>query len=276
MAHKSKKKRSSRRTVEANRVSIPGASPPPAPPQVVGSLPAPESRYRYVLRLLGWFLGLSAGLIVLGLFAQEIPQAREAIRWLIYRRGYPYPQAILFSALAVTAAVVVPGGLKALARLEKLPELLRLILDRLAGAAPRSNHPAGWVLFSSSLVFFLIFLFLPTCFSPGAALVSFDIFEGGSLVKHVFPEETVAYAPSRFVEIEAKLEMNLFNLSSPPVNCEWTTHTGDGRMLQATNCKISYQTGSDERIDPVVVSITQRSCSAYSLGRHFFSFSKSE
>ncbi|HEY3473669.1 MAG TPA: hypothetical protein VGK56_03615 [Anaerolineales bacterium] len=271
MAHKSRKKRSSHRTVEANRVSNPQASPPGV------TLPEGSGKRRLsVPPLLLWFLGLSTTLIVIGLLAQDIPQAREGIRWLIYRRGYPYPQAILFSALAVTASVAVPGGLKALAGLEKLPEILRLILTRLAGAAPGSRHPVWGILFFISLVSFLVFLYLPTCFSPEAILVSFDIFEGGRPVSHVSPGEMVAYAPSRFVEIEAKLEMNLFNLSAPPVNCEWTTHTGDGRLIQATNCKINYQTGSDERLDPVVVSITQRSCSSNSLGHHSFFLSKSE
>jgi hypothetical protein len=275
MAHKSKKKRSPRRTVEAKPVTNPGVWPPPAPPEVVSSPPVPASRYKYVLPLLGWFVGLSAGLIVIGLLTQDIAQPREWIRWLIYRRGYPYWQAVLFSALAVTASVAVPGGLKALAGLQKLPEILRLILDRLAGAAPGSRHPIWGVFFFFSLVLFLGSLYLPRCLSPNEVLVSFDIFENGGLVRHASPGEAVPYAPSRFIEIEAKLEANLFNLPAPRVTCEWS-HTGDGRSIQATNCKLNYQTGIDDRVDPVVVGITQRSCSSYSLGRHSFSLSKSE
>jgi hypothetical protein len=171
--------------------------------------------------------------------------------------------------------VAVPGGLKALAGLQKLPEILRLILDRLAGAAPGSSHPIWGVFFFFFLVFFLGSLYLPRCLSPNEVLVSFDIFENGSLVRHASLRETVASAPSRFVEIEAKLEANLFNLPAPRVTCEWT-HTGDGRLIGATNCKLNYQTGSDERIDSVVVGITQRSCSSNSLGYHSFSLSKSE
>src|SRR5687767_1927199 len=99
---------SSHGTVHANSVQSPDPLTAPVDPQVRVDQPGSGSRSLHLLRLLFWFLGISVGLIVIGSLIQDIPQLSNAIRWLIYRRGYPYFQAITLSALVVTASVVVP------------------------------------------------------------------------------------------------------------------------------------------------------------------------
>jgi hypothetical protein len=116
----------------------------------------------------------------------------------------------------------------------------------------------------------------PRCLLSDEILVSFDIFENGNLVRHVSPGEKVVYAPARYLDIEAKLEANLYNLPPPHITCDWATYAGDGRLVQGTNCKINYQTGSDERSDPVVVNITQNGCPSSGYHSFFLSLSKTQ
>jgi hypothetical protein len=208
-----------------------------------------------------WLLGLSAGLIFVGSRLQDMSQTLEAMRWLIYRLGYPYFQAITLAALVVTISVVLVDVIKTPVNVEGLPLPLRLLWKLMLIIASGYKNNCLWTGLSLlSLTAFAASLSFPRCLSSDVVLVSFDIWDNGSLVRHLSPGETLVYAPARFIEIEAKLEANLFNLPPPRVTCEWVTHTGDGRLIQATNCKINYQTGSDERSDPVVVTITQHGC----------------
>ncbi len=142
-----------------------------------------RDRRIYLLSILLWFLGLAAGLISVCLLIQDIPQPLDAVRWLIYRRGYPYFQAITFSALVITASVVIPDVLKALVDIEKLPGIVRFILDRLSRVASGyTNNPLWTTSLFLSLIAFISFLYLPKCLSSNAILVSFDILDNGSLV----------------------------------------------------------------------------------------------
>lgn len=277
---KSNKKRTSHRVVDASQVTDPHSLTTQVLSQAEVGGEVSRKRRIFLSPILMWFLGLSAGLILVGLWVQDIPQPGGPIRWLIYRRGYPYFQSISLSALLVAASVVIPSA--ALAQLEKIDpnhwiaRLLLILLERLQKLSSVYRSNRFWkVLFGLSVASFVASLWFPQCLSPKAILVSFDIFENGSLVRHVFPGETIVYDPARYIEIEAKVEANLFNLPSPRVTCEWTTSTGDGRLLQGTNCKINYQTGSDGRSDPVVVSIIQNGCPA-SFGFHSFFVSKAE
>ena len=208
-----------------------------------------------------WFLGLSASLSAAGFVVQDIPLLSYPLRWLVYRLAYPYFQAITFAALLVTGSIVLVDVIKTPINVEGSPWPLRLLWKLMLIIASGYKNNCLWTGLSLlSLTAFAASLSFPRCLSSDVVLVSFDIWDNGSLVRHLSPGETLVYAPARFIEIEAKLEANLFNLPPPRVTCEWVTHTGDGRLIQATNCKINYQTGSDERSDPVVVTITQHGC----------------
>ena len=267
---------SSHGMVPANAVQSPDPLAAPVEPQVRIDQPSSASRLLHLLSLLLWFLGLSVGLIVIGSLIQDLPQLSNAIRWLIYRRGYPYFQAITLSALVVTASVVVPSAMEQVVSIDKVHWIIRIVLKFLLKISSGYRSNAFWtVLLFASLVSFISSLGFPRCLLQQDVLVSFEIVEGGSLVGEVSPQQTIFYLPSSFVEIEAKLEANLFNLPPPRVNCEWVTSTGDGRLMQGTNCKINYQTGSDERSDPLSVSMTQSGCAA-PVGYYSFFISKSE
>ena len=267
---------SSQGTVHANPVQSTDPLIAPVDPQVRINQPGSGSQWLHLLRLLFWFLGISVGLIVIGSLIQDIPQLSNAIRWLIYRRGYPYFQAITLSALVVTASVVVPSALDQIVSIDDVHSIIRIVLKFLLKISSGYRSNAFWTaLLFVSLLSFIVSLGFPRCLLQQDVLVSFELVEGGSLVREVFPGETISYAPSRYTEIEAKLEANLFNLPPPRINCEWVTSTGDGRLIQGTNCKINYQTGSDERSDPLSVRITQSGCAA-PVGYYSFFLSTSE
>jgi len=229
-----------------------------------------RDRKYYAWRVLSWLLGISISLIVAGSFIQNISQPSDAIRWLIYRRGYPYFQAITFSALVVTSAIVLHHFIKEIVVDDKVPWMIRVLLKLLSDIFPEQNNGGVWrILLVFSIVSFIFSISFPRCLSSGAILVSFDIIDNGVLIAHISPGEPVLHDPGSYIDIEAKLEANLFNLAPPQVICKWATYTGDGRLVQSTNCKINYQTGIDRNPDPVVVNITQKGC-ASSLGYYSF------
>jgi len=224
----------------------------------------------YAWSALGWILAFSIVLIVVGLIIQDINQPSDIIRWLIYRRGYPYFQAVSFSILVVTSAVVLRNWIMKLLKGEKAPYLVDIFLKLLPYISPQQKNSIVWIiLLGFSFVFFISSFFFPRCFAPDVILVSFDIYDNGNLIVHLSPGETVFYNPGSYIDIEAKLEARMFNLPPPNISCGWATYTGDGRLIQGTNCKINYQTGRDGNPDPVVVMVTQKGCAA-SLGYYSF------
>ena len=224
-----------------------------------------------IWRFLGGIFILSIGLITFGLILQNIVQPSNTIRWLLYRWGYPYFQSITLSASLVTIAIVLPDFVKKIANFQKVPVLLGQLLTFLADICPeQGNNIIRWILSGFSLILFIVSISFPRCFSSSEVLISFDVSNDGALVANVSPGEIFSTQPGVSIEIEARLDADLFNSAPLQKLCTWTTYTGDGRLLGATNCKINYRTGVDGMPDPVAVTIIQKGCTSTLGNQSFF------
>jgi hypothetical protein len=221
---------------------------------------------KYIWRILSRISILSIVFIFVGLILQNIAQPLDTIRWLLYRWGYPYLQSIALSILLVTLAIVRPD----IANNKKVPLLLGQLLTILINNYPKQNNKnMQRILLGLSTILLIASISFPRCFSSSEVLISFDIWNDNILIANVSSGEVFSTKPGISIEIEAKLEADLFNSAAPQKFCTWTTYTGDGKLLGSTNCKINYRTGLDGKPDPISVKIIQKGCVS-SLGNQSF------
>jgi hypothetical protein len=213
------------------------------------------------------FLVLTIG----GLFSSEIRQSSEIMKWLVFRRWFPYPQAGTLAVLLTTSMIALSDLAKEFAKIENAPWLLKAFVKlgkTLNKICPkRKSKAAGGIPFTVFLALFILSMSVPRCVTPDQVRVSFDIRDDGRLIASVFTGETAPVESGIYIDIETRLETGLPNLPLSQITCAWT-YMGDGSIRSATQCKTDYRTGTDDRLDTVSVKLSQPFCP--SLGFHTF------
>ncbi len=219
--------------------------------------------------VLVWVTIICVALIVLGELFTAISPHSEIVQWLASRWGYPYFQALSISIMLVSFLKVFFRQIKDVLTGIK-NRVIRAISKELLQMAPGPSKHIIWkIILAVSTCAVVVSILVPNCLPADDLIVSFNIFENNVLTSHISSGETIVRSSDSYIEIEAQFELSQGVLATPDMNCEWTAYTGDGRIVQGTNCKIGYRTGKDGSPDPVAMTVTQNGCSS-SLG--YFSF----
>lgn len=219
--------------------------------------------------VLVWITILCVVFLVAGRLITAIGQYSEFVQWLVGRWGYPYFQTLSISMLLIFSIKVFSRFIRGVLAGAK-SRIVRNLAHTLLRLAPGpSRHPVWKILLVCSLIATVASALLPNCMSANEVIVSFDVFQNGVLTDHISSGATIVHAPDGYIEFEANFETNQGDFTPPKMDCEWAAYTGDGRIVQGSNCKIGYRTGKDGNPDPVAMTVTQNGCSS-SLG--YFSF----
>jgi hypothetical protein len=235
-----------------------------------------EEMKNCIWNFLRWSFFIFIGLLILGVIVRDITQTSDFMKWLVFRRWFPYPQAALLSILVMAFALILSDLLSAIENVNNVPWYLRILVNVgkiLAQICPRrKNNLVGGVLFLAFLALFIISILLPKCLVLNQIRVTFDIRDKHGII-NALPGEIISAEPGSYINIETRLETRLPNLSLSQITCTWV-HMGDGSIVPATQCATDYRIGVDNILDTVSVQLSQSFCP--SLGVHTIILKRSD